>query len=909
MEAALGLMRRMPPRHSETTLSALLSLLPGHSSDLLSQVDLPLQVSSDVVSGQKFILCEYNRDADSYRSPWSNKYHPPLEDAPYPSSKLRQLEIEANDIFTVYCDQYYEGGISSVYMWEDDNEGFVACFLVKKDGSKTGQGRRGYLEEGTWDAIHVIEVGPDEEVTRYCLTSTVMLSLTTDDVSSGTFSLSGSIRRQMNMNLPVADGHLSNMGKMIEELEGKLRNSLDQVYFGKTREMVCTLRPSNEDYYDLYKLYKNCGPDTKKGEQYGAPFKEEWADEEYTSKPVHSITAIERPNDATPDDNGQPPLNDIQEFMRQFADEPTLPSHKLILTIYCLSLLVKLHEALEVTSVADPFYQLPQIYEEEFLEIDDLNSYILTSNVEKPVENGQQFKELNGLGTVPFSYAENMINQTSYQLEPQSNISLVDRQLQPQLNIFGDSMLDQVDYQLPFQSFGNKLEQPLQNQTNGTIWTHDQSGNVFTPSGSNHGNDSPFQVQALTGFHTILLLALHHILPTKTCQRRVNQTMDSMSLISVSVLFVSTLMVLMMPASGSSSSSRGSIRCSFPAIYNFGDSNSDTGACNAAVFEIPPPYGETFFKQPSGRASDGRLVIDFIAEKLGVPYLNAYLDSIGTSFRHGANFAAGGSCIQPKCGYGPFNLATQVSQFIHFKARATALYNQLRLNRKIPAHKIDLPRPDDFSQAIYTLDIGHNDLAYGYLQHRPEAKIRASVPRMLNLFSQAVHLLYGEGARVFWIHNMDPIGCLPFSVMIYQPKAHDLDRYGCVIPQNEMAKDFNRQLKDKVFQLRTQLPSAAFTYVDVYSVKYALITDAEQQGFVDPLTFCCGSYGSHGHHVDCGKKVNGTVYGSSCGHPSRYISWDGIHFTEAANSWVANRILNGSFSDPPVSIDKACYRS
>ncbi|GJS47272.1 putative ribonuclease H-like domain-containing protein [Tanacetum coccineum] len=36
------------------------------------------------------------------------------------------------------------------------------------------------------------------------------------------------------------------MGKMIEELEGKLRNQLDQVYFGKTKEMVCTLRPPSE---------------------------------------------------------------------------------------------------------------------------------------------------------------------------------------------------------------------------------------------------------------------------------------------------------------------------------------------------------------------------------------------------------------------------------------------------------------------------------------------------------------------------------------------------------------------------------------------------------------------------------------------------------------------------------------
>jgi capping protein beta len=33
------------------------------------------------------------------------------------------------------------------------------------------------------------------------------------------------------MTLAVADGHLVNMGKMIEEMEGKLRNSLDQVQF------------------------------------------------------------------------------------------------------------------------------------------------------------------------------------------------------------------------------------------------------------------------------------------------------------------------------------------------------------------------------------------------------------------------------------------------------------------------------------------------------------------------------------------------------------------------------------------------------------------------------------------------------------------------------------------------------
>lgn len=73
-------------------------------------------------------------------------------------------------------------------------------------------------------------------------------------------------------------------------------------------------------------------------------------------------------------------------------------------------------------------------------------------------------------------------------------------------------------------------------------------------------------------------------------------------------LLVFTLMAPMMPVSGRV----GLQRCRFPAIFNFGDSNSDTGGYNAALAEIPSPYGETFFKQPSGRASDGRLIIDFI---------------------------------------------------------------------------------------------------------------------------------------------------------------------------------------------------------------------------------------------------------------------------------------------------------
>lgn len=45
-------------------------------------------------------------------------------------------------------------------------------------------------------------------------------------------------------------------------------------------------------------------------------------------------------------------------------------------------------------------------------------------------------------------------------------------------------------------------------------------------------------------------------------------------------------------------------QCHFPAIFNFGDSNSDKGGLSAAFGQAGPPSGETFFHHPAGRYSD-----------------------------------------------------------------------------------------------------------------------------------------------------------------------------------------------------------------------------------------------------------------------------------------------------------------
>ncbi|KAL4653297.1 hypothetical protein ACB092_01G292800 [Castanea dentata] len=355
----------------------------------------------------------------------------------------------------------------------------------------------------------------------------------------------------------------------------------------------------------------------------------------------------------------------------------------------------------------------------------------------------------------------------------------------------------------------------------------------------------------------------------------------------------------------------GLSHCDFPAIYNFGDSNSDTGGISAAFYPAGQPSGETFFHEPTGRGSDGRLIIDFIAKRLRLPYLSAYLDSIGASFRHGANFATGGSTIRQLnesfflTGASPFSLDIQIVQFDQFKTRTSKLYNKAKKN----SHRRNFPRPQDFSDALYTFDIGQNDIAAGIRKSSSE-NFGAVLPDIIDQLASAVKHLHEQGARNFWIHNTGPIGCLPVTQHNYHhPMPGILDQHGCLIAQNDMAIEFNRQLKRRVTKLRTQLPGAALTYVDIFAAKYKLISNPKEQGFVDARSICCG-YHEDSNHVWCGHrdKINGTeIYAGSCEDPSKYISWDGVHYTEAANHWIAYHILNGSFTDPPVPITHACH--
>ncbi|OMP06341.1 No apical meristem (NAM) protein [Corchorus capsularis] len=341
-------------------------------------------------------------------------------------------------------------------------------------------------------------------------------------------------------------------------------------------------------------------------------------------------------------------------------------------------------EAPDVTSVADHFEQLPHVSEEDFLEIDDLiGPEPLTYGIEKPAEN-LPFNELDGLSeydlfhdasmflqdmgpidqeSVLFSHADNMMDQVNYQweqqsnrslldqqlhfqsnvnvmgqqLQPQSNINYMDQQLQPQSNAFGvyqqlqpqlnsfggnqqlqfqyntfeDAMLNQVNQELQFQPDENELNQQLQmDQTSSPLWTHDQSSDIFTP-GSNLGNASPTSGVVFNGNN----------------QGQGDKKDDGASRLGSAMWsFVESIPTTPASASESPLVNRAFERMSSLSRLRLNARYADASAVTSA-------------------ATPRRT-----AERLGLPYLSAYLDSTGTNFRHGANFATGGSCIQPDCG-------------------------------------------------------------------------------------------------------------------------------------------------------------------------------------------------------------------------------------------------------------------
>lgn len=118
--------------------------------------------------------------------------------------------------------RYFEGGVSSVFLWDLEDGGFAGVVLLKKCKALCVKSHPRISSlpaaltssspsepSGAWDSIHVFEVAERGRQAHYKLTSTVMLSMIDRGVGQsskedkveakrdGEVTLSGSMTRQV----------------------------------------------------------------------------------------------------------------------------------------------------------------------------------------------------------------------------------------------------------------------------------------------------------------------------------------------------------------------------------------------------------------------------------------------------------------------------------------------------------------------------------------------------------------------------------------------------------------------------------------------------------------------------------------------------------------------------------------
>ncbi|KAL3683308.1 hypothetical protein R1sor_001330 [Riccia sorocarpa] len=365
----------------------------------------------------------------------------------------------------------------------------------------------------------------------------------------------------------------------------------------------------------------------------------------------------------------------------------------------------------------------------------------------------------------------------------------------------------------------------------------------------------------------------------------------------------------------------------FPAIFNFGDSQSDTGGIHAAFPSFTPaeysPYGNTYFQQPQFRYSDGRLLIDLITTGMGLPFLDPYLQSVTSDFYHGANFATAGATVEPVTYLSPFYFNIQILQFMEFQKNVMAMRNPkagtlgrtsttIRSAANTYAEKVHrLPLPEFFNQALYTLCIGGNDFTYYYTHGKTPQETEEYLPQVVDGLVQGIKRLYYAGGRNFLVWDQEPQGCLPYMLTLIQHNKEDLDENGCLPRYNEVAKFYNNLLNQSLSQLRTELQDSTIVFFSTYQLRLELITNHQKHGFKVVNKACCGVPNEYRHdlRVACGMSnvINNETFASvTCEEPSEYIIWDGVHTTEAANKYIAKEFFSGKYFYPKFDKLMSC---
>ncbi|XP_044432901.1 acetylajmalan esterase isoform X1 [Triticum aestivum] len=368
------------------------------------------------------------------------------------------------------------------------------------------------------------------------------------------------------------------------------------------------------------------------------------------------------------------------------------------------------------------------------------------------------------------------------------------------------------------------------------------------------------------------------------------------------------------------------------AIYSLGDSITDTG--NLAK-EAPPgafetikhlPYGVTFGR-PTGRCSDGLLMIDFLAQDMGLPFLNPYLAK-NMSFAHGVNFAVAGATAMDLADQFngsfsmPFTSNSLKLQLRWFKDSMKSTYATHAGNSSISFPLITPQCTLCFQQSgililyvksvcavirkrlqsslVLVGEIGGNDYNFAFYANKSVSEVEKMIPAVVQTIINATKEVLDMGASRVIVPGNFPIGCLPsYLTAMAAPEPSAYDSTACLKDLNLFAAKHNTQLQQAVAGLQASYPDAAIAYADYFNSFLSLLKGAPALGFDSNSTHkaCCGAGGRYNYDLRLMCGVEGTAV---CADPSAYVSWDGIHMTQAAYKAMSRLIYHGRYLQPQI---------
>lgn len=237
-DAAHDLLRHVQPKDIETKLKCVCKLNSSLIEDLLSTIDVPLKIGVDPTNGMKFILCDFNRDCDSYRSPFSNQYYPELRDGLLPSTKLRNMEVLSRNAFESYKKLYFIGGVLSTYAWDITNNNFGFGVFVQKDiDNKLHDGTK---INGSISCTDVFEITrKSKDFYEYSMVSSILLHCNVETPNNGIINLSGGISDKTVTKAQAKNEiqHLITIGRMVENNSSTFMDKVKEIYIRKMEEI------------------------------------------------------------------------------------------------------------------------------------------------------------------------------------------------------------------------------------------------------------------------------------------------------------------------------------------------------------------------------------------------------------------------------------------------------------------------------------------------------------------------------------------------------------------------------------------------------------------------------------------------------------------------------------------------